>query len=109
MGFSYRASGYVKNVTISEAIELMKNDPNIIILDVRTHQEYKSAHIKGAINIPYDQIKKRMNEITKYRDNSIIVYCKSGSRSTAAVVILSSYGFNKIYHMYQGMTAWPHH
>ncbi len=55
---------------------------NSILVDVRTASEYKSGHIEGAINIPYD---------------NIIVYCKSGVRSSQAFDSLKNAGYNNVY------------
>ena len=64
---------------------------NYIIVDVRTKEEYDESHVKGAINIPYDEIDEKTNlDKTK----TILVYCKSGNRSTKAFDTLTSLGYN---------------
>lgn len=66
--------------------EIMK-EKEYIIIDVRTKEEYNESHIKGAINIPYDEINKDSN-IEK--DKVVFVYCKSGGRSKIAYNTLKS-------------------
>ena len=61
-----------------------------IIVDVRTKEEYKESHIKGAINIPYDQIDEN-TKLDKKKD--ILVYCKSGARSNKAYNTLKELGY----------------
>ena len=80
-------------ITAKEAQTLIQNGATI--LDVRTYMEYKSGHIKHAKNIPYDEI----NETTINLDKSetIIVYCRSGSRSSKAAETLENMGYKHVY------------
>ena len=59
-------------------------------MDVRTSEEYKEGHVKGAINIPYDEINENV-ELDK--EKTILVYCKSGRRSKVAYDQLTSLGY----------------
>jgi len=74
----------------------MKENPKMIILDVRTPQELKGplGHIKGIINIPVQVLNKRISELDKYKDKKITVICRSGHRSGIASEILFKKGFN---------------
>ena len=75
----------------TEAIQKIMSENEYIIVDVRTPEEYKESHIKGAINIEYDKI----DENVKLDKNKLImVYCKSGVRSNKAYQTLISLGFN---------------
>ncbi len=80
--------------------------PNLVILDVRTRQEFDLYHIRNALLIPHDQIEERIDELTEHKNHEIIVYCLGGSRSAMACSILEAYGFNKIYNMIGGINAW---
>lgn len=62
-----------------------------IVVDVRTPAEFNSGHIKGAINIPLDQVKSRSSELKK-KNKIIITCCRSGTRSSMAKSILVSAG-----------------
>ena len=62
-----------------------------IIVDVRTKGEYNSGHIKGAINIPLDQVRNRVGELQQKR-KPVITCCRSGNRSGIAKGILQSAG-----------------
>lgn len=67
------------------------------IIDVREKDEYQGGHVKGALNIPPDQLIKgapQLNDVPK--DSTIIVYCRSGRRSNVAVNILNSLGYTNI-------------
>lgn len=70
------------------------NDPNLILLDVRTSQEFDSDHAEKSINIPLDLLESKLNTLSK--DKTIIVVCASGMRSSAAIKILKNAGFEKI-------------
>ena len=80
----------IPNVQHDEIATIIESG-NYIIVDVRTKEEYDESHVKGAINIPYDQIDENINlDKTK----TIMVYCKSGVRSNKAFNTLTSLGYN---------------
>jgi rhodanese-related sulfurtransferase len=92
------------DVSVTEANSLIKDKPNLVILDVRTVSEYEEGHIEGAINIPVQELEDRIEEISK--KDKLLVYCRTGNRSSQAINILESSGFTKIFHMYNGITGW---
>ena len=71
----------------------------LLILDVRTPQEYYNGHLEGAKLIPLQQLLERLSEIQDYWDREILVYCRSGNRSTVAGELLIQKGFKKIYNL----------
>lgn len=73
--------------------ELMKQ--GAIVVDVRTKDEFKSGHIKGAINIPLNTLPQRVKELNP--NKPIITCCASGMRSASAKSILKSKGFKQVY------------
>lgn len=78
----------------SEEISEIIQDKSITIIDVRTAEEYKTGHVEGAINIPYDEIE---NEVNYDKDQTIAVYCRTGVRSSEAAKTLEKMGYTKIY------------
>lgn len=70
-----------------------KNLDNVLIVDVRTPEEYKEGHIKYAVNYPLDEI----TNDTSNKDKQIIVYCRSGRRSAQSAKILVDNGFTNVY------------
>lgn len=71
---------------------------NSILIDVRTDSEYKLGHLDGAINIPYEDIVKGVSKLEDVDFNTnIIVYCKSGGRSSQAFDSLKNAGYNNVY------------
>ncbi len=67
-----------------------------ILIDVRTAKEYKEGHLKNAINIPYAEIKDKIREYVKDKDEKIILYCRSGRRSGIAKKILEGIGYKNV-------------
>lgn len=93
----------VHEIDVKTAKDMM-NDA--IVLDVRTKTEYEEEHIKGAINIPLDSIKIGNKKLPN-KDKTILVYCKSGSRSKEASSKLVNMGYKNIYN-FGGIDNWPY-
>ena len=85
-----------RQVSMDEAVKMMKNEKNYIILDVRRPDEYAKGHIPGAINLPNEEI--GTSEITELPDKTqlILVYCRSGRRSKEASEKLVKLGYTNI-------------
>ncbi|MBD3242348.1 MAG: hypothetical protein GF331_17280 [Chitinivibrionales bacterium] len=77
-----------------------------LVLDVRTPKEYYAGHIPGAALIPLSQLQDRFNEIDEYKDRPVLLYCRSGNRSTVAAQILVRNGFKDLYHLRPGLKGW---
>lgn len=67
----------------------------VVFVDVRTPQEFAAGHVKGAINIPYDQMQTRWKELAQYRDKPMVVYCRTGHRAGIALSVLEQHDFPK--------------
>lgn len=66
------------------------------LIDVRTPEEFASGHLKGAVNIPYDQISSRLAEVGNDKGQPVVVYCRSGKRSAKAKDTLEGLGYNRV-------------
>lgn len=84
----------MQSFVAGEKVKKLINDHNAQIVDVRTPQEVASGTAPGAINIPVQILPHRAHELDK--DRHVIVFCRSGARSTQAHMILSSLGFEKV-------------
>jgi phage shock protein E len=73
---------------------LMKEGATIV--DVRSKAEFTAGHIRGAVNIPLDQLNQQVHRLTK-KDKPVITCCVSGSRSGMARSLLMRKGFTKVY------------
>lgn len=82
------------------------------MLDVRTEKEFKGdaevdyGCLDGAINIPVQELESRIAELSKYKNQEIIVYCSHSHRSPQASYLLNQLGFNKVTNMKYGMSEW---
>jgi len=96
----------VKHLDAVAARQLLAENANILVLDVRTKGEYKRGHIEGAIRNNYfsTKFKKRLRLLD--RNASYLVHCKSGHRSGRVVKIMQKEGFTNIYHLDGGYDAW---
>ena len=85
-----------RQISMDEAVKMMKDEKNYIILDVRRPDEYAEGHIPGAINVPNEEIGTA--EIAELPDKSqlILVYCRSGRRSKEASEKLVKLGYTNI-------------
>jgi len=101
----------VVDLTVEEVYQMLKEEPEeIILLDVRTEEEYNAEHIvmpKVELkNIPKNELESRLDELDKTK--KVIVYCKTGVRSKEASGILAKHGF-VVYNMLGGIKAWRLH
>lgn len=65
------------------------------LVDVRSQAEFAAGHVKGSVNIPLDQVERRLAEFRK--KNAVIVFCQSGMRSSRALSILKQNGITNVY------------
>ena len=99
-----RISG-IPSVGPMEATRL-SNHENAVFLDIREDGEYKGGHIPEAIHIPYSQLSGRVNELNRYKNAPLIAYCRSGTRSAGVGGVLKKHGFENVYNLGGGITAW---
>jgi rhodanese-related sulfurtransferase len=93
----------VKNVSGDEAYKLIKENKSMVVLDVRSKEEYDTGHINGSKSMPVNEISSKITELEKFRGKPILVHCASGARSSKAVTILLKNKFSPIYHMNGGL------
>ena len=95
------------SITPAGAVQLMNNEEdNMLLLDVREPSETAAGKIAKALQIPVSGIDKRIGELEKHRDKHVIVYCKNGTRSGIACKALNKAGFDHVYNLSGGVTAW---
>ena len=89
-------------MTPEQLNEMLEDDQELTILDVRNKESYEKAHIQGAINLPVDSIRDSIDSLDK--NNKIVVYCGIGESSLVAQEILVNNGFEKVYNLTGGLT-----
>ncbi|WP_417589489.1 rhodanese-like domain-containing protein [Owenweeksia hongkongensis] len=94
-----------KDVTVAEAREMIK-DNKVVIIDVRTPEEFEKGHLEGAtmINFFGDDFDQQIAELPK--DKEYLVYCHSGNRSGKAVKKMEEAGFTNAHNMTGGWSSW---
>jgi rhodanese-related sulfurtransferase len=95
---------HVPQMSAQELYTAVSEKESIVVLDVRTPQEYKGFHIDGAINIPAPDLRKRYTELNLKTAYAVI--CGTGHRSSMAASILKQHGFTQIYNVAGGMTGY---
>lgn len=101
------AIGNIQTISAEEA-RTMLQDKSVVLLDVRTLDEYESGHIEGAHLLPDNEINK--DTAAKYipdESTTVIVYCRSGRRSADAAATLMKLGYQEVYDL-GGINSWPY-
>ena len=103
-------SNILAEVELIDSQELKKRIENskeeLILLDVRTLEEYQSGHIKNSINIPHDQLILNVNVLDQYRNQPIVVFCRSGRRAQLVIETLIENKFDQIVDLEGDIVAW---
>ena len=102
--FGNRIRG-IKDLDCPGALQLI-NHKNALVLDVREEGEYKLGHILNSRLIPLGKLNERIGELEKYREQPVVVVCRSGFRSGTACTLLGKHGFAQAYNLAGGVTAW---
>ena len=87
-------------------IDKNRNNPNFVILDVRTPREYGPEHISGALNVDYSSYSFRTNLDQLDKTKTYLIYCRSGRRSGLALDVMRELGFSEVYNIGGGILAW---
>lgn len=99
----------VDNITGREAEKMInddKHDKDLIILDVREPKDFNNGHLLNAINIPIEDIDKRMDELRNYKSKDIIVYCNTGRKSAEVAEKLVEHGFTYVTNIVDGVSEY---
>lgn len=99
----------VDNITGREAEKMInddKHDKDLIILDVREPKDFNNGHLLNAINIPIEDIDKRMDELRNYKSKDIIVYCNTGRKSAEVAEKLVEHGFTDVTNIVDGVSEY---
>lgn len=96
-----------RSLGAGEAYALLRRDTTVVVLDVRTVEEFRSSagRLEDAILIPVESLGVRMEELSRWRGRTILVYCRSGRRSRNAVALLESRGHTAV-NLEGGILAW---
>ena len=94
-------------ISAEEAYEMMASQ-EVVVVDVRTREEYDGGHIPGAVLLPVGTIDETAAaEVIPDKDSTVLVYCRSGNRSKTASSKLAELGYTNIYE-FGGINTWPY-
>ncbi len=93
----------MKTITVTELKEKLDNDEDIQVIDVREDWEVEAANF-GAQHIPMGELPNNLDKISK--EKPVVIHCRSGKRSANMVDYLESQGYDNIYNLVGGITAW---
>jgi phage shock protein E len=94
-------------ISQAELLErLERKDPGLVVLDVRTADEFAAGHVPGARNVSHDLLASRLGELAGARDKQVVLYCRSGRRTLLAEDVLRKAGFKNIAHLEGDYLAW---
>jgi len=90
------------------AYEMMRDSPEMLVLDLRPQQEYngETGHIRRALNLPLDRLPYRLLEISPFREETVLVYCRTDDCGAKGMEILIASGFENAVLMDGGIDAW---
>lgn len=96
-----------KLISPAETHRRARHDSNILLLDVRTPEEYNNelGHVANSILIPVQEVEHRIAELEGHKGRTIIAICRSGKRSGTAAALLTRHGFT-VLNMEGGMIRW---
>ena len=95
-------------INAETARDMMNEQPEVVVLDVREPDEFENGHIPGAVLLPLDSITEASAaELIPTLDTTILVYCRSGNRSKKASAALADLGYTDIYE-FGGINDWPY-
>lgn len=97
----------IDNIKPEEAKANMEINSEIILLDVRTVEEYREKNIPGSILIPLNTLKSTVEIEIPDKNTIIYVYCRTGNRSSTAVGILNKLGYTNVFNL-GGIYDWPY-
>ena len=99
--------GSYQQISQEEAKKMMDTQ-EVIVLDVREQDEYDSGHIPGAVLLPVGTINEETaSAVIPEKDDTVLVYCRSGNRSKTASEALAVLGYTNIYE-FGGINTWPY-
>ena len=104
MSHAEEATPKIDQASLLKRIE--KKDSSLIILDVRTPEEFAAGHIPGAVNIPYTHLPARISDLPDVADKDVVVYCAVGVRAEQGAHRLRENGFTRLWHLDGDMQAW---
>lgn len=109
IGCSSKGSGEAYNeIDSTKTIELANETKETLVIDVRAADAYAKGHLANAINIPFDEFEGKISDLEGYKDQTIVLICNTGNKSSKAGKMLVDKGFTKVYNAEDGMEEYDY-
>jgi rhodanese-related sulfurtransferase len=92
-------------ISPAEAVQCMNREKGVVI-DVCSATEFAESHIKGALNVPLDELEARLDKAVKNKSTPLILVCAAGARSKRAQAMAQKLGYEKVHSLHGGLKAW---
>ena len=100
------AQATAKEISQAQLQQIMQSEQQVILLDVRTVEEFLAGHIANAVNIPHKELAARLAELSDAKSSQIVIYCRSGRRAEVAQQVLVKNGFAQLDHLTGDFNEW---
>ena len=92
-------------ISPAEAVQCMNRDKGVVI-DVCSAAEFAESHIKGAVNVPLDELESRLEKAVKNKHTPVVMVCAAGARSKRAQAVAQKLGYDNVHSLHGGLKAW---
>jgi rhodanese-related sulfurtransferase len=106
IGADFPAYGLVAPADAARVIEILQDDPQFVLLDIRTPSEVASQHLAGAIDLDSSDPLFAETLASWDRQKTYLIYCRSGNRTRQARTLMTELGFERVYELQGGINAW---
>ena len=106
VGLATQAQTGPKHLYAQQAAEWLESDKNVVVLDLRTADEFRTGHLKNAVNVDYKAPDFEQQLAKLDRSKPYLLHCALGGRSTKALPVLQKLGFADVRHLDGGIQAW---
>lgn len=94
------------DVTPQALLQRQSAGEAMLVIDVRSPEEFAAGHVPGAINLPHDRLTGQEPALRDWKQKPVVIYCRSGRRSAIAADVLEKQGFTKLEHLAGDMQGW---
>jgi rhodanese-related sulfurtransferase len=92
-------------ISPNEVVQCINREKGVVV-DVCGADEFAQSHIKGAVNLPLDELEARLSKTVKNKSTPVIMVCAAGARSKRAQAIAQKLGYEKVHSLHGGLKAW---
>lgn len=95
-----------KSIPVGQAKTILEQEKNVLLIDARTKEEYDTWHIENAVLVPHTLIMEGIERLNPPKEQTILVICKGGGRSSCVAEKLAEIGYQNVYNIEGGYIAW---